>query len=513
MVRVWCETRSMCRLIVWLLVLLCSFFAQASIVETSLDNTTAETLENNDVDRPNTIQALPCGGTVEAGYLATALEIPKLQPGQSASCGWWIRSPHPTMTIGVAVVDTLLKWFATDTLSIDIYDGMPSNRTLLTHWHGLSDLQHFMVPVVSTTNTIFVNYTATGPMVNLDCKLMYYMCGGLILESRYFIQSPVFNASTPHETVGHLSCKWRIEMPSSAKYGYVIVDYLNLPKPSHCDTLLLTTTNGTIKSVEDGGNCTENSDAGCAETNTTSQLNEFHLTRRRMCSEIEKFSPTVTSTNPNMTSLNPNVTSSHREFMTSHTSMLSINSERFQFIVFNGSVTTLQYSTLVPEYHNGFQFFYEIMRKPYTGRRKTKSTPWYLTYAPLVFYVPIGITLGLSIIMFQNIRHPRDLKIKTFPDAGNYSTATSLVESVVERSTPKSAIRSIMKRSKSLDANRLSDCSYMAVPGAAASGDKIHWENKTELARDLSSISRETSEETVDKPLVRKVTFKKPSIV
>lgn len=288
-----------------------------------------------------------------------------------------------------------------------------------------------------------------------------------------------------------------------------------MPEPSYCSTLMLTTFNGTIKAVEEEKSNSTTTNI-TTSSNPSSSNNDFDTLRRRICSQIKKLQPNgtpsyhaVTSSDPNVTSSESNATSSP---VTSHLAMLDINSERFRFIVFNGSVNTLQFSMLVPQSNNGFQLYYEVMRKPYTRRRKTRNSPWYLVYAPLIFYLPIGLTLGFGIIMFQNVRHPRDLKIKTFPDRGNYSTATSLVDSVMEKSTPKSAIRSIMKRSKSLDANRLSDCSYTALSPTDFSVVGIHQGNKNDSAGKSPPFCRQNVDVTVDKPVGRKVTFKKPSI-
>ena len=49
-----------------------------------------------------------CGGELSADFLAEAIELPDLEPGEIATCVWVIRAPHPTLTVSHLISAVLM---------------------------------------------------------------------------------------------------------------------------------------------------------------------------------------------------------------------------------------------------------------------------------------------------------------------------------------------------------------------------------------------------------------------
>nr|XP_002127568.1 uncharacterized protein LOC100176584 isoform X1 [Ciona intestinalis] len=365
----------------------------------------------------------PCGGVLFANINASSIPVPMLDEGETVECAWTIRSPHPSLIIGLAATQVVVNYYSPNNLEIDIYDGgLPDPNRKLAHWHGVHDFNKILSPITTTGDTMFINYTSTGdvePMMEL--VFLYYICGGTI-QNDMVIQSPVFNARSVYEMPDFLQCFWLLETPDTAFYGYLNIQNVKLPLV--CDVLSLVALNGTL-AVDIGSMDND------ATTNTSTDGAILFTSEDNV---LKKSSTSLKSNEKNKTSAGPN--------------SIQICDSRVKAIAFSGRWAALTYSIQHPKPGEGFSIAYLQVRRMRLPRKK-HTVPWYLNYAPVVIYLPLGILFGMAIIIAQrrrqvNVPSPR----RCYPRGQRSEDVTDIEMSRVHSKGQQAPKKSSLRKGK-----------------------------------------------------------------
>jgi len=360
-------------------------------------------------------------------------------------------------------------------IHVDVLDGESQNATLLTHWHGVMDQDitnneyvrallgnsFHVKPVVSSGSTLLVRYTAFGPYGVFKAKFLYYLCGGRV-HAPMFIASPLFNATDPEQVPLRLTCVWRLVKPPTPTFGIVYVNELHLP--SCCGALKLSSESGKLILLENGtaprhcsADCT---DASSARLVLQQQDNHslFHQERMKETLEFLEFQTRNNLSTPDfvLSAADYGNSSAMNASQPWQTKVAKICCNLLQALVFDGPEAELRYDIFYPEMRINFTMSFDLLRKRAFPKTRDEQ-PWYLKYAALVFYIPVGLILGSIIILVHGMKYMKlERKALGIPNGRSESVQVELGELRLNGDdvTPGDPGKSIMKVKASVERKR-----------------------------------------------------------
>ena len=296
-----------------------------------------------------------------------------------------------------------LDYYQNNSVNIDIYDGRSAESNKLSYWHGLSDFYpHHFKALTSTSNVLFLNYTARGGPIDLHMDLVYYLCGGTTdLGSE--IGSPIFDRNTTFEVPELLECTWTLKKPPGVTFGLLRFYTINVPD---CKTLSVTSENGQLLIFD----TSDHNRFNYSTSEKPHDTDEFEKARK-------KLRETLNVNRLTDDELETNVTDHHVFYEDYNTIQeVQICNNSVQGILFNASEIKLIFSMLYPEkkymFRANFQSFY-LPSSPTRPPSYNSVRNWFINYGALVF-CSVGIVLGFIIMYSQARRWSKKGKQKSF---------------------------------------------------------------------------------------------------
>ena len=292
------------------------------------------------------------------------------------------------LQIGIAPVDYFYDFFVNKSFVIDVYDGPSADSPTLLYWHGRKTYaQQFSSAKTSTGSVIFVNYTAPGGSLHLHVKLIYYLCGGQI-KSDMYIRSPIFNTSNSFHVPFYLECTWSFEKPSDVLFGHLHFLSVRLP---YCGALHVKSRRGILVTIL-RSNTSDIQYIDSRGSLFSKERNE--ILRPKNPSNAKSAFPILKKTVSLETKTSDQETSTVKE--------MSICNSSVNGIAFNGSSLNLTFNIIFPEEMFSVRARYSFLRPLKLTSQKNKSkSDWFKNYAAIIFFLPIGLVIGLLIICVQ----------------------------------------------------------------------------------------------------------------
>ncbi|CAK8687142.1 unnamed protein product [Clavelina lepadiformis] len=342
----------------------------------------------------------PCGGDLIASFEAKSIPFPRAnETWRQVFCEWKIRAPHPFLTIGIAFVDIdiMYRGFESNDYLIDIHDGPNAEHIRTLYWHGFHDFQ-LLLPFQSSADSVFVNITAFHAEPTLNAKLLYFLCGGTVANDMK-ISSPMFSPSYANDILSsHMQCTWNLVKPKNARYGFLHMHNLNVRK---CGVLSLTAYGGALLV---GENATNDENNTIVTTTPPSTKNVTRIDNTTMGGIYQ-----LTDINNETFVQGNNRTHVHRIDICQHSQIawMGFNGSRAELKFSLNIFSNLSGSFGIPSFNAAF-----IAVRKVPEMKKAPPPPWYLNYAPVVIYLPLGVILGVVIMLIQGRRRgPSEVRL------------------------------------------------------------------------------------------------------
>jgi len=302
-------------------------------------------------------------------------------------------------------VNQFLDYFTNNSVCIDIYDGRSAESNKLTYWYGRDRFHpHHFEALTSSSDALFINYTARGGPVDLHMDILYYLCGGKV-DPGLKIGSPIFDRNTTYEVPDALECTWILEKPKHISYGLLQFYSIHVPD---CLTLAVGTDSGSLISVYD----TDAINNGKFEMNNPNKTDKFADARKEFLHTL--FELNQNSTEASGTEIN----------VTSHGG--------YEYDTYK-TIEVIQVCNSTEKKY-GFTARFQFLQLPKQFLQPPNATPkpssdnavrnWFINYGALVF-CSVGILIGCIIMYFQARRWSKNGNRRSYVSGNTRNRATA----------------------------------------------------------------------------------------